>query len=229
LVQRLKKQEEQEDKLVTTFYAVRDYTIRHRALFLAVAAGIVLVAAVSALVAGSRTRARREIQAQISEATFLMQAMDYQRAALELESLLERHPGGQLGAEIRYHLSTAQFLSGNIARARELFEQMESRTGGDPARRFAAREGIANCAEADGNFAEAAGLYERLAADAPQKDRAGLILQQAARCYEKAGDLESERRIATRLMDEFPDSEQWKREGAKLLARTGVLEEHTVE
>ena len=219
-----RKPEAEEDKLVATYLAIRDYAVHHRSALLLIAAAVIVGVAVSALVANSRAKTRLEIEVQISEAVFLIQAMQHQRGALLLESILERHSGGDLGADIRYHLASAQFLSGNTRRALELYQDMLATQPKDPLRRFSASEGIAQCHEAEGQFAAAAEAYEKLASEAPGNPAGPLALANAARCYENAGNLAAAKRLAHRLRDEFPQNQQWQREGIRLAARMAALE-----
>jgi len=219
-----RKPEPEEDKLVATYLAVRNYAVHHRSALLLIAAAVLVGVVVSALVANSRAKTRHEIEVQISEAVFLIQAMQHERGALMLESILERHPGGDLGADIRYHLASAQFLAGNTRRALELYNDMVARGPKDPLRRFSAREAIAQCHEAEGQFAVAAETYEKLVSEAPDNAAGPLALANAARCYEKAGNLAAAKRVAHRLQEEFPENQHWQREGTRLAARIAVLE-----
>ncbi len=225
-----RKPEAEEDKIIAGFIAAKNYAARYKTAIMLVAAAVLVVVVVSALVFNSRARAQKEAHTQIAEAVFMMQGMDYQRAALLLESLLERHPGGTLGRDIRYHLATAEYLSGNTSRALELFQQILAANPPDDMRRFNAKKGIADCYAAQGDFAQAAQEYEKIAPEAPEKEAIPFVLADAARCYEEAGDFQSVRRIADRLTAEFgKDNEQWKREGARLTARTNTLEEYGPE
>ncbi|MCK4547786.1 MAG: hypothetical protein KAW17_10140 [Candidatus Eisenbacteria sp.] len=214
---------EEEDKLTATFVAARDYILRHTTRLLAIAVAIVLIVAVSSLVARSRTRARDQVQAQLSEALMMSQTMNHERGALMLESLMEKHPGGALGEDIMYHCATAQFLSGNHQRALELFQKLEQKHLRDPLHRFAVRDGIGNCYEAQSEFGRAAEHYERLAEDAPDEIRIPGMLAQSARCYELAADYASSERLGRRIVEEFGDDDQWRREGERLVARAKVL------
>jgi TolA-binding protein len=138
---------------------------------------------------------------------------------------MDRHTGGDLGEALRYHAATAQFLSGNYPRALELFQALDEKGPKDPLRRYAVREGIGNTYEAQGDFPRAAEFYERLAEEAPEEQRVPAVLAQAARCYEKAGNFASVERLAARLVDEFGETQQWAREGARLAARAKTMRE----
>jgi len=225
LAQTHRKSVAEEDRIIAAVQNARDFVIERRAAFLLGLAAVIVIIVVSTLVVNSRAKARLEIESQIAEAVFLMQGMDHQRAALILESVLERRPGGDLGQDIRYHLATAQYLTENYRRALELFNEILAANPEDPLRRFTAREGIAHSYEAQGDFAQAAEQYEKIAPEAPEKERIPMVLAQAVRCYENAGNLAAARRLAERLRDEFGDeNDGWKREGTRLVARLSVLQ-----
>jgi len=227
LADRRLSKEIEDDQLGAAVMATRDFLAEHRNAVLLVAALVLVAVVVTIVVSHSRAQTRLAMESQLGEALFMMQGMDYTRAAMMLESLLERYPGGPLAHDVMYHCATAQFLAGNPARALELFENLHGRGLSDRMRAFAVQEGMADCHAAQGDWNRAGEAYERLAAEAGsvgQTDRAARMLAEGAACYEKAGNWAGVHRVAGRLTDEFEEGTQGWKLGTRFEARAKILE-----
>lgn len=218
---------EEHDRVAVVLASTYEFVSRNRTYIIgAVAALIVLVVAVS-LILRAQAAERREIRSQMAEAVLLLQGMEYGRASLQLESLLERHSGGAIGRELRTLAATAAFMSGNHDRARDLYERIPKTAPAGSYEAQTAREGLAAVHETRGEFVQAAEIYEALAPEAFSEENEPLLLAHAARCYEMAGRVADVRRIGEMLQAEFAETnEYWRREGQRLVARARTLEMH---
>lgn len=223
MADRRKKERGETDELTAALTTVTEFLSKYRTAVIVGAAAVVVGAIVAAAVANSRAKTRLAMEAEMAEALFMMQVMQFDQAALLLESTLERYPRGPLSDDALYHCANAEFLSRNIGRAKDLFQQFIDAAPKDPYRRFTASEGIAQCWEHEGEFGRAATLYEELVSQSPENKRVPAILAQAARSYERAGEWESVERLGRQLMEEHGESGQWQREGARLVARAKIL------
>jgi len=200
------KHELREDRFVEWVIEAAEYVRSRSQHFIAGAIAVAVALAAGAYFQRSQEESRAAAAALLGEA---MIADDNNQADETLrlcERLLGEYSGTPAAAQATLVLANRYFVRGRYPEAQKLYQAYLSDYGDLDVLVFAAWNGLAACAEAQGNFPQAAAKYQEYAASHPGTTQAAMALMEAARCQGMAGDEASQKSTLARVAGEFADS-----------------------
>jgi predicted negative regulator of RcsB-dependent stress response len=202
---RLTRRQIKEDKLVTYYFKVNDWVNRHAVQVVAGVVLVILVLLASSLWSQKQRRAEGEASVELAKARIAYDQGNYQAAIEVLEGLVNRYGSTRSGVTGLYYLANAYFNTGDYDAAQRYFKAYE-RKGKDPMLKAAAKAGVAACLEQQGQYLEAARIYEETAQKYSDHFAAPQYLMDAGRNYTLAGSLEDARRVYQMVTERYPKS-----------------------
>lgn len=208
---RLTKQEIREDPLIA-------WTLRAEAWLLtawkpiAIGAGVIALAViVGLLVRSSRRGAEATAAEQLAQAQMQLWTTgegNTTRAIEIADRLIEQSPGTRSG-RIAYLVRADALLEQKDAEgALAAYRTYLAKDAGDPILRRSAERGVAVTLEDTGKFAEAATAYLGLAESGSSPAMIVTDLMSAARCRERAGDMQGAGEIYERILSQYGSEPQ---------------------
>lgn len=215
---RITKREIKEDPLVTKYFQVRQF-IRDYGKQLNVI-GLAIVAVVVIVVFMGRSKRTSELSAsgRLGIAEQYYYAMDYTRAIDELSSIATTYAGTRAAGTATFFLANSYFATQDYASAEINYRLFIDDYSKNKLFLSSAYAGLAACKETQGQYIEAAGLYERASDVESDSYQAPFYLKEAGRCYMTGQNNEMAKSLYRRIVDEYPDSPV--RLDAELLAET---------
>ncbi|MBI2505190.1 MAG: tetratricopeptide repeat protein [Candidatus Latescibacteria bacterium] len=200
------KQELREDRFVEWILETAEYVRARSQVFTAGAVGVVVLIAGLAYFNKSQADARLEAAALLGEAMIADDNNQADESIRLAEQLLKEYAGTPSAAQGVLFLANRYFAQGRYGEAQKFYERYLSDYGDVDVLAFAARNGLASCAEAQGDYRQAASKFQDAAAASGGNTQGSLALLEAARCYGLAGDTASQKGILTQITKEFSDS-----------------------
>jgi TolA-binding protein len=121
------------------------------------------------------------------------------------EQVLKDHTGTPAAAQAVLFLANRYYAQGRFGDSQKFYERYLSDYGDVDVLVFAARNGLASCAEAQGDYRQAAAKFQE-AATSGSNNQGVLALLEAARCYGLAGDTASQKGILSQITRDFSES-----------------------
>jgi TolA-binding protein len=200
------KQELREDRFVEWVLETADFVRARAQQFIAAAAAVVLVIAGVAYYNKAQTDARVEAAALLGEALIADDNNQTDEAIRLAEQVLKGYAGTPGAAQATLFLANRYYAQGRYGESQKLYEQYLSDYGDQDVLAFAARSGLASCAEAQGDYRQAAAKFQAAATASGGNTQGALALLEAARCYGLAGDTASQKGVLNQIAREFSDS-----------------------
>lgn len=203
---KLSKQELREDPLMKSV-AQSQMWLSENGKTLAIVIGALLVVVIIAVVMlNSRKQANAESLAELAQVKQTIATQPDVDVESKLEDLADTYKGTTGGAEALFTLADKKLSEGNNEDALELYERFTKEYPDVFMLTSAAYEGQATALSNMERWEEAAQLYDRVAGMKNTEHVRPIMLLEAARCWNEAGDTEkAEKRIDT-LVDEYPDA-----------------------
>ncbi len=205
---RITKKEMKEDKLVTTAFKLSEWFQKHLNQVLMVAGAVVLVALVVFFVFSSKARRSKKAAELLGKATLEFQAGNASQAVTDLQTVIQKYGGTKDAGHASFYLATAYFYGRDYGRAKATFQEFIKKYGDDPLLLASAQAGIAECDMESGEFEAAGDNFVQAVSLNPDGLLAPQYLFSAGRAYLKAGQKEKAKEVFSRLIDQYPDSEQ---------------------
>lgn len=203
---RLTKQELKEDVFVTWVYEVTDKAQRNLVPVL-VGVGVVLVVAVGAFL-WSRGNERKETEARatLAEASTAYWSGNYVRTVQLADQVIADAGGTKASIDATRMKADALFWQGSFDSAATLYREVLSRDKADSPMRTAVQQSLAFSLESKKDYAEAAKLYEEIAAKAPDRPNAADFYVASGRAWRLAGDRAKASAMFAKVADEYKET-----------------------
>ncbi|MCC7261542.1 MAG: tetratricopeptide repeat protein [Candidatus Latescibacteria bacterium] len=202
----LSKQEMKEDHFVEWILEGVDFVRARSQQFITAAVAVVVV------VAGIAYYNRTQADARVDAAAILGEAMiaddnNQTDEAIRLgERVLKDFAGTPSAAQATLFLANRYYAQGRYGEAQKLYEGYLSDYGDVDVLAFAARAGLASCAEAQGDYRQAAAKFQEAATASGSSTQGAIALLEAARCFGLAGDPASQKAILTQINRDYSES-----------------------
>jgi TolA-binding protein len=200
------KQELREDRFVEWVLETADFVRTRSQQFIAAVAAVVLVIAGVTYYNKAQTDARMEAAALLGEAQIADDNNQTDEAIRLAEQVLKDYAGTPGAAQATLFLANRYYAQGRYGESQKLYERYLSDYGDQDVLAFAARSGLASCAEAQGEYRQAAAKFQEAATASGGNTQGALALLEAARCYGLAGDTASQKGVLSQIAREFSDS-----------------------
>lgn len=200
------KQELKEDHFVEWILEAADYVRARSQQF--IAGGLVVVALIGAVAWYNKTQAdsRTEAAALLGEAMIADDNNQTDEGIRLAEQVLKDHTGTPAAAQAMLFLANRYYALGRYGDSQKFYERYLSDYGDVDVLAFAARNGLASCAEAQGDYQQAAAKFQEAATASGSNTQGVLALLEAARCYGLAGDTASQEGILNQITRDFSES-----------------------
>lgn len=200
------KKELREDRFVEWVLEAVDYVRSKSQYFTAGAIAVVVGIAGIAYFQKSQEESRAKAAALLGEAMIADDNGQAHEVMRLCEELVGKYSGTPAAAQGTVFLANRYFAQGRYAEAQKLYQSYLADYEALDVLVFAAWNGLAACAEAQGDYQQAAGKYQEYAAGHPGTIQAAMALMEAARCYGLAGDVANQQKTLARVTAEFADS-----------------------
>jgi len=205
---KLTKKEIKEDKVAEFFlesvqYVRENWKPMLGVLLVGVVAIIIVFAAIS-----QRREAANEAAVWVWRANMDMKTGNVGSAIQSYSAVMERYRGTWGHSDATFFMANAQFSVGRHDSALVLFEKYLNLGKRREEFTVSSKEGIAQCLEEMGRYADAAESFLKVQREHPGSPLAPDALMGAARCYKLAGNLESAEDAYNDLLEIYPDSSQ---------------------
>ncbi len=202
----LSKQEIREDHFIDWLLEASEYVRARSQVFIAGAMGLVVLIAAITYYNKSQGDSRLEAAALLGEAMIADDNNQGDEATRMAEQLLKEHAGTPAAAQGTLFLANHYYAQGRYGEAQKLYERYLSDYEQVDVLAFAARNGLASCAEAQGDYRQAAAKFQEAATADGGNTEGILALLEAARCYGLAGDAANQKSILTQITKDHADS-----------------------
>lgn len=206
---RIRKHELKEDRFVTATFQLTSYVREHQNTFIAVLAGVVILAIAIAVVTASRSRTQETVGRLLAETNALYQVGKYQEAIQRCQTVLDQFGGTRQAGVAAFFLGDSQFKLGEYQKAMEAFRLYVDKYHQDPMLTASSLTGIAACHEQMDQFSEAGEFYQLAATKYPDYYAAPEALLNAGRCFAQAGETEKARTAYEQLIENYPDNRHY--------------------
>ena len=205
-IQRVKKKELKEDKLVTTFFQARDFFSVHSKNIVKIGGVVVVIVALAVFWWMSKSKAEYQASYELGVALTAAQHVDPAALAKEFSNIAERYSGTTAANEALMYTAQMNLMANQPEEALEAYEVYLKKGHKSKYLYSSALAGKAACLEDLGNFSEAAQTY--LAAATIKKNLfiAPRYHLDAARCFRLAGNYEKAREQCDFVKTHYPDT-----------------------
>jgi tetratricopeptide (TPR) repeat protein len=186
-VQRVKKKEIKEDKLVTTYFQARDYYNTHKKNFLRIGGSAIALIVLIVFWVQSRGSAEYDAAYELGVALTTIQQTEPSAIAGQFEQISDRYQGTTAGNEAMLYAAQMKRTAGNLEEAMLAYDNYIRNGKKDLYLYPAALVGKAACLEDLGRYEEAAESYLKGANTHRDFFATPRYLLDAARCYKAAG------------------------------------------
>lgn len=203
---RLTKQELKEDAFVTWVYDTTD-RVQRNWMPVAAAVGVVVVLALGAWM-WSRANAKKEAEARttLAEASTAYWSGNYARTVQLADQVIADAGGTKAALDALRMKADALFWQGSFDSAATLYQEVLDKDKTDSPVRAAVQQSLAFSLESKKDFAGAAGLYEEIAARAPDRTNAADFYMAAGRAYRGAGQADKAKAMFDKVAREYKET-----------------------
>ncbi len=215
---RITKQQLKHDVLLETTAKGTKFIEEHLNKVLIGLAAVIVIIAVVAMVTRSRRATEIAAAAALAEASQALNSGLITQAQTQYESLIDLYPGTRGASAATCYLGSLAFTQQDYTKALAHFDTYLDRHRGDRTLDRLALEGKASVLEQQRAFAEAAAIYQDVAAHTDNEPvAAARYLNAAIRNLRAAGDWESVAAVSRDIIDTYPDT-PWLDEARMTLA-----------
>ncbi len=220
---RITRHDMKEDALVTWAFQAWDWAQKNSKIVLGVLGGIIVLVGGLAFVQNSNARAEAEAGRILAEASTNYWQGGYTRTIQLADQVIEGFGSTRAANDARRMKADALFWEGAFDSAATLYQEVLDRDKRDSAIRTAVQQSLAYALESAKKPAEAAKLYEELAADAPTRTIAADLYMAAGRAHTAANQVDQAKKLYAKVANEYKDT-NFSREAdialGELMART---------
>jgi TolA-binding protein len=206
-VQRVKKKEIKEDKLVTTYFQAREYYKKNQKNILRIGGGAIALIVLIVFWVQSRGSAEYDAAYELGVALSTVQMTEPTAIAGQFEQIADRYAGTTAGNEALLYSAQMKRTAGDLEAALAAYENYVNKGKKDLYLYPAALAGQAACLEDLDRFAEAAESYLKAANSHRNFFLAPRYLLDAARCYKLAGMNDQARQQYEIVSSQYPDTD----------------------
>lgn len=207
-----------EDQFVIRTYQTVSWLKRNqRSLIIA---AIVLAIGILAFTGWRSSREAAEQRASVLALAggYQFQSGDLDGARSSLTEAVTRYPGTASAGRATFLLAEILFQEGALDSARTFYQRFADRYAKDDLMKGGARAGLAAVAEQEGDYKQAADLYEQAARIGRTSGQMAGYLLEAARCRRLAGEKEEAISLYQRIKDDFPGAAEADRASIEMAA-----------
>lgn len=209
---KIKKRELKEDRLVLTYYKVREFIESNRKVISYAITGVIILIIAGIIYRNNLKAENERAETLLSKVIRYYDTGDYktaidgipQRNIQGLRYIAENYSGTEAGALAAYYLANAYFALGDYDNAMKYFREYD---GDDPMLIASTLAGIAAIYEVKGEYAKAAEYFEKAALVFPDNILVPEYLYNSARNYRIIGRFEKALRLYERVKKDYPNSE----------------------
>jgi tetratricopeptide (TPR) repeat protein len=218
---RITRHELKEDKLVTMSLQAKNYVEENYKQVLGTVFGIFAVFALVTIWNYYSGLNREAAAGILGIAQIEYSNMNYDQATSRLEKLIDEYGSTDEADQGTFLLANIYFQQKKYAEAREKFDDFRSSYSGSAILISSADAGVAACYEAEGNFAEAAKMYEKASTRAPEFPESENYLYLAGICYGKAGDKAAAKKSLDKVVADAKTTKYVEEAKAQLILMAG--------
>jgi tetratricopeptide (TPR) repeat protein len=204
--ERLTRHEIKQDPLVTYAYLAWDWLQKKWRIVAGVAGAIVAVVLVTVFIQRANARAEADARATLAEASTSYWQGDYVRTIQLADQVLEGFQTTRAANDARRMKGDALFWQGAFDSAATFYREYLAKDRTESPMRTAVQQSLAFALESAGKYAEAAPLYEEIAAKAPDRTTAADFYLSAARAHQLANQVDAARKLYEKVATEYKDT-----------------------
>jgi len=216
------RQKIKEDKFVTQTLQIADWIKKHQRPLLAGAVGIVVVGVLITSWITARRSAEQEASLLVLQAGIALDEGRSDQARVHLEAAQDRFQGSESAGRALLMLAGLHYQEGRIDTARVSYDDYLRKYSKSRLLTAAARAGLAACLESEGDWLQAARLWQQAAEEVRNEAISPQYYLQAARCYREAGRATEALNLYDRIRRDYPGRSESDRAGIEraILARS---------
>lgn len=203
---RISRREIKEDALVTAYFRVQKFLQTHSKKLNVVFAGVVLIVVVGLFMARSKKKAESIAAGKLGIVEQFYYASQYNRAIDELKQIVDTYSGTRAAGTAAFFLANSYFATADYENAEKYYEIYLDDYSDSKSFSASSLSGMAACLEYQGQYSEAARLYEKAGNKFHDSYTAPFYLNDAGRCYVIAGDKEKGREMYRAIMEQYSES-----------------------
>ncbi|MFX0211505.1 MAG: tol-pal system YbgF family protein [Candidatus Hodarchaeota archaeon] len=203
---RISKREIKEDALVTAYFRVQKFIQRHtKQLNIGVTVVIIVIIA-GVFIFRSKKKAELVAAGKLGIAEQFYYAAEYTKAIEDLTQIVNTYSGTKSAGTAAFLLANSYFQTGDYNNAQKYYEIYIDDYSDNELFSPSSLAGIAACLESNGQYGEAARLYEKAGKKYPDSFGAPMYLKDAGKCYVLAGDKNKGKEIYHYIIERYPQS-----------------------
>lgn len=203
---KLSKREIKEDPLVTAYVRIQKFFQRNSRYLNIGGLVILAVIVIGVLMARSKKSAESAAAGKLGVAEVYLAVEEYSAAIGELSNIVDTYPGTKSTGRAVFFLANAYFKTEDYTNAELNFQMYIDDYADDAMITASSLAGVAACREYQGQFVEAARLYEKAVRNYADTFMAPFYLKDAGRCYVQAGENEKGKEMYRMIVEKYPES-----------------------
>lgn len=207
---RLTKKDIKEDKFVKFTLQAKSYIDENYQTLMRAALIVGAIIVIGVFYHFNTQQTKDEANSQLGIAEIEFANGNLLKASERLIKLIDIYDGTNAADQGMFLLANIYFQQKKFDEAKNYFEKFVSAYSGSNILLASGYAGLAACYEVEGNWSEAADLYESAADIAPQFTESDNYFYLSAVCYKKAGDLEKARSLFEHLVSEAKSTSRAK-------------------
>ncbi len=220
---KISRREIKQDQLVTTYFKAQNWFEEHRKVISSGTVALIVVLLAGWIYVNNQMRNEESAKAALG-AILPYYDQDRWEVAINgvlqenirgLSAIVSEYDGTPSGELAKFYLANAYYNLKNYDEASMYFEQADL---DDPILVASAKAGEAACAEAKGNWQEAASMFEAASDLVTDEMFASEYLFDAATCYARAGNKDRSAELLKKLKKEYPTS-TYARDAERLMVQ----------
>jgi TolA-binding protein len=170
--------------------------------------GLALLAVIVIGVLMARSKKAAEVAAagKLGIAEVYLAVEEFSTAMGELSEVIDTYPGTRSTGRAVFLLANAYFTTNDYIKAEQYFQMYIDDYADDEMFTASGLAGVAACKESQGQYGEAARLYEEAARNHADNYTAPFFLKDAGRCYVQAGQIDKGKEMYSTILDEYTES-----------------------
>ena len=192
---KMKRHDIKEDKFVKFTLQAKGYFDENYQTIMRAAIGLGIVAVIVVFYIFNTRETNREANSQLGIAEIEFANGNLSKASERLIKLIDEYDGTDAANQGMFLLADIYYQQKKYADARVYFERFVNKYSGSNILLASGYAGLASCAEVDGEYLNAAELYERAADLAPDFIESDNYYYSSGLCYKNANEIEKARSI----------------------------------
>lgn len=203
---KITKRQLKEDELVQVTFKATSFVQEHLNAIVITILAIAIIAGGISLYNFYHSKNLKEASVLFYQAYLDYKDENFDNALTNFQKLYDSYSGTSIGKEALMYLGNIYYRKAQFEDAQKYFKKCAGTFSDEHPFNISAKEGLAACFEAQGNFEDAAKNYKKIALQVNDKVISPRNLMAAGRAYDAAGKRDEAQKLFQEIVDNYPDS-----------------------